>query len=143
MSDEAKGGYILVQPLKSVQWAVQMYAVGDEREPDPREALPEELFDSAAAAVSSAEERAQRMFVGIRVVSDGMSALDSTTFGEETMIKVYSAFMKLNVPRDTAIQIVNAIQNEGILFRERLPEPDAGSDPAPAGNSDGGDSTSQ
>lgn len=44
---------------------------------------------------------------------------EKVTFNDGTMAKVYFALASENIVGPKAIDVVNAIQNEGILFRER------------------------
>lgn len=42
-----------------------------------------------------------------------------TVYDEETLTKVYMAMQKSGIEAKQAIELVHALQNEGILFRER------------------------
>lgn len=42
-------------------------------------------------------------------------------FTEQTMFKVYKSLRKIGLDEDKAIDAMNEMQNEGILFREKRP----------------------
>ena len=111
--------FIAVQPYKTVKWAVQ-YGFDSGDFPDPRKAAEDQLYPTLEEALRANEEIANDTEYGFRVITDPLSAMESTTFGEETLIKVYQGIMKAGIrDRELAQAIVSNIQNEGILFRER------------------------
>lgn len=46
---------------------------------------------------------------------------DQVYYTEETLFKVYKAIRRAGVTEEFAEQIINEMQNDGILFRERIP----------------------
>lgn len=46
--------------------------------------------------------------------------IDSTQYDEDTLYKVYTGLEMAGVSGQQAIDAVNQIQNQGVLFRERL-----------------------
>lgn len=103
--------YIRVYPVVEKYWNVM--AVGTLE----GDILLLDRFNDANSAIEFADTQAgPDVDVNIELVTD---PYEKTSHSEETMIKVYSALIGLKIERKQAFEIVNAIQNEGILFRER------------------------
>lgn len=58
--------------------------------------------------------------VPIKSVNPTGVCVDTNCHTEETLFKVVEAIEELGFKDDQAKQIINALQNKGILFRERL-----------------------
>lgn len=110
--------YILIQPIIKTVWIAQLATIAGP-DPDPDQAKPEETFSTLEEAIQVNSERAESTVHGFQVFTSPFTAVEATSHSEQTLIKVYSAMQRLKIPRKQAFEIVNAILNEGILFRER------------------------
>jgi hypothetical protein len=52
-----------------------------------------------------------------------IEAINGETFDEDTLPKVYAGLRAAGITGQQAVDAVNQMQNQGILFRERAPEP--------------------
>lgn len=109
--------YIMIQPVTTTKWYAQMGFMSNDNPPDPKDALLTDTYDTFEEAISANIKRANETEYGMQIFKEPFQG--DLRVDQNTLAKVYMAFQKMHVDRETAIGIVHAIQNEGILFREK------------------------
>lgn len=87
----------------------------------------DDLADALTTVMTSRTRPMPKHFtVGISVVSDKAAekpgCFDETWHDENTLFKVLDAIEEYGYTRDSAMGIIQGLQNAGILFRERVPD---------------------
>ena len=107
------GSYLAIQPV--TKWTA-MVGDKDSRVPNPNEATM--IYDDLKTCLDATEELANSTDLGYRVSTS--QVLERLSEAPDVLIKVYKAFMLNGIPREQAIKIVNEMQSEGVVFRERI-----------------------
>lgn len=116
----AKEDFIIIQPVVVTKWVAQRASLLDDDDPDPAAATADEIYETFAQAVKACQKVARGTEHGIRLYTTPLSGLElPVTYNERTLSKVYAVLERHSINYGSGRDVVNDLQSEGILFRER------------------------